>query len=242
MGHPWNTRTAAAALALFVAAAPVTARAGMPTLTLTDVAEMRVQTISFFAVVFLLSAAGVKALWNYLARNFDRLPRLTYRRALAVVGLWGLLFILVLTMISGARELMTPGAWARDGATYKLKPTDPDRLDVWRETQTARLSRLEALRIVLADYARRHGGTFPPTDRVPEIPPALWETADPSRARFDYLGAGARLGDAAAPVACEPAALGDPRHVLFGDGQIRKLSADQIRTTLTPARQGGSAP
>jgi len=27
----------------------------------------------------------------------------------------------VLTMISGARELMTPGAWEKDGAIYRLK-------------------------------------------------------------------------------------------------------------------------
>ena len=27
---------------------------------------------------------------------------------------------IVLTMISGARELMTPGAWERNGVTYRL--------------------------------------------------------------------------------------------------------------------------
>jgi len=48
------------------------------------------------------------------------LPRLSFGRALAGVILWGLLFFIVLTMISGARELMTPGAWKKDGATYKL--------------------------------------------------------------------------------------------------------------------------
>jgi hypothetical protein len=30
------------------------------------------------------------------------------------------LFLLVLTMISGARELMTPGAWEKKGFTYQL--------------------------------------------------------------------------------------------------------------------------
>ncbi len=34
--------------------------------------------------------------------------------------IWGLLFVLVLTMISGARELMTPGAWEKEGFTYVL--------------------------------------------------------------------------------------------------------------------------
>jgi hypothetical protein len=54
-------------------------------------------------------------LWNSLQRDFPRLPRLSFSRALAGVVLWGLLFIIVLTMISGARELMTPGAWQRQG-------------------------------------------------------------------------------------------------------------------------------
>ncbi len=38
-----------------------------------------------------------------------------------MVVLWGLLFTVVLAMISGARELMTPGAWEKQGATYRLK-------------------------------------------------------------------------------------------------------------------------
>lgn len=39
---------------------------------------------------------------------------------MGLVVLWGLLFIVVLAMISGARELMTPGAWEKQGATYRL--------------------------------------------------------------------------------------------------------------------------
>ncbi len=99
---------------------PSTAQAGMPSITLTDIARMRVQTISFFAMGLLLSSWFVQLLWNYLRRDFSVLPRLNYGRALGVVILWGLLFVLVLTMISGARELMTPGAWEKQGATYRL--------------------------------------------------------------------------------------------------------------------------
>ena len=105
---------AAAALAL-------PALAGMPSYTLTDVARMRLETISFFTVAFLVFAALVKLLWNCLAADFPKLPRMTYTKALAAVVLWGLLFMLVLTMISGARELLTPGAWEKKGATYQLK-------------------------------------------------------------------------------------------------------------------------
>jgi hypothetical protein len=97
------------------------ARAGMPSIQLTDVAGMRLDAISFFLALFLASALAVKVIWNRLRRDFVKLPRLTYFKSIAIVSLWGLLFILILTMISGARELMTPGAWERHGPTYRLK-------------------------------------------------------------------------------------------------------------------------
>src|SRR5687767_15824936 len=104
---------------LLASAAP--ARAGMPSFTLTDAASLRLQSISFFLVVFLLSALVIRWIWNALTTDFPRLPRLSYPKALGLVALWGLLFLLVLTMISGARELLTPGAWKKDeGLTYTL--------------------------------------------------------------------------------------------------------------------------
>src|SRR5438876_11472965 len=98
---------------------PSDALAGMPSITLSDVARMRVQTISFFLMTLLLSAAAIQFLWNRLLRDFTSLPRLTYGKAVGVVVLWGLLFILVLTMISGARELMTPVASEKQGFSYR---------------------------------------------------------------------------------------------------------------------------
>ena len=95
--------------------------AGMPApFRLSDLARMRLEAISFFLVTLFVSAALIKLLWNGLRDAFPRLPRLTYPKAVALVILWGLLFVVVLAMISGARELMTPGAWQRDGATYRL--------------------------------------------------------------------------------------------------------------------------
>jgi len=98
------------------------AYAGMPApYVLTDIARMRLEAISFFLLVLLLSAAVIRWLWNSLRPSFPRLPKLNYWRALALVVLWGLLFVVVLTMISGARELMTPGAWEKHGPIYRLK-------------------------------------------------------------------------------------------------------------------------
>jgi hypothetical protein len=99
------------------------AAAGMPSpFTLRDMARMRLEAISFFLVVLLVSAKLIQWVWNGMRSNPSRFPRLTYPRSLGLVVLWGLLFIVVLAMISGARELMTLGAWQKQGATYRLKP------------------------------------------------------------------------------------------------------------------------
>ena len=99
-----------------------TAYAGMPVITLSDVATLRLSGISFFIALILLAAWFVRFLWNTLRRDFQRLPKLDYKRSLALVLLLGLCFNVVLLMISGTRELMTPGAWEKHGTTYQLKP------------------------------------------------------------------------------------------------------------------------
>ena len=108
-------------IVLVVLGCPALAWAGMgPPPVLTDVARARLQSLSFFIVLFFVAAGVVMVLWNLLRRDWAWMPRLTYFKALGVVALWGLLFVLVLAMISGARELLTPGAWERNGAQYRL--------------------------------------------------------------------------------------------------------------------------
>jgi hypothetical protein len=97
------------------------AAAGMPSLTLSDAANLRLSGISFFVLLLLLTALGFKFVWNYLRRDFGRLPYLSYRMSLAAVLLLGLLFNIILLMIAGTRELMTPGAWEKSGVIYKLR-------------------------------------------------------------------------------------------------------------------------
>src|SRR5262245_12398461 len=146
-----------ACLLLLAHAAP--ASAGMPAplptdpeqvLRLNEPALVRLQTISFFLAGLLLCAAAVRWLWNSLQRDFPQLPRLTLGKALAGVILWGLLFVIVLTMISGARELMTPGAWKKQGFTYRLND------DASRAAETAgralRRQHLERLRTALWQF------------------------------------------------------------------------------------------
>ena len=103
--------------------------AGMPNITLSDAASLRLSGISFFVVLLLASAWGFQKIWNTVRADFPRLPHFTYRRALAFTLLLGLLLNVVLLMIAGTRELMTPGAWEKSGVSYKLKgpPVEPVR-------------------------------------------------------------------------------------------------------------------
>lgn len=116
MNHKWHM-VAACGLSLALASR---AQAGMPSVTISDVHQLRLQTIGFFVAVFFACALGLKLIWNSLRKDFPSLPRLSYPKAVLLLFLWGLVFVLVLTMISGARELLTPGAWEKQGATYKL--------------------------------------------------------------------------------------------------------------------------
>lgn len=85
------------------------------------VSHWQFQTLSFFVVCFLLGTKCLQWIWNAARKDFSFLPRLSYGRALSLALLWGCLFVVALTMISGARELMTPGAWRRSGWTYELQ-------------------------------------------------------------------------------------------------------------------------
>ncbi|MGC3970826.1 MAG: hypothetical protein QM775_26890 [Pirellulales bacterium] len=97
-------------IVLLPLALPSPLRAGMPQVDLSYVTAARLDSISFFVVLFLFSAWLIQFIWNTLARDFPKLPILSYGRALCLTAIWGLLFVIVLTMISGAHELLTPGA------------------------------------------------------------------------------------------------------------------------------------
>ena len=88
---------------------------------LTEVTTERLQAISFFAAGLLVCTLAIQSLWNIIAKNSVWLPKLSFSKAFVLILLWGALFVIVLTMISGARELLTPGAWKQEGMIYKLK-------------------------------------------------------------------------------------------------------------------------
>src|SRR5687768_16003098 len=98
-----TSRSRAAAVGVLCAAlivhSPSAAMAGMPSIGFSDVIRTRLEVVSFFLVVMLVSAGVVCGLWNWLRSDFQRLPRLTFAKSLGIVTLWGLLFVVVLTMI-----------------------------------------------------------------------------------------------------------------------------------------------
>jgi hypothetical protein len=145
----------------------------------------------------------------------------------------GLLFVLVLTMISGARELMTPGAWEKRGLTYRLVPPSPAP-PVEAEI-TARVESLRRLGDRLVAFARSHDGAFPTRGQAVEIGEPLWRVPSAPGGRFLYVSG--RLADWEAgrwpsPLAYEPESVGPDRLVLMTDGGVQWMPASEIERVL----------
>ena len=234
------------AMSLYYSAWPVFVIAGMPSfspdestrhLVLSDVGRLRYEAISFFLVMLLLSALTVRWLWNYLSRSFPALPRLSFMKSLGVVMTWGLLVLVVLTMIAATRELMTPGSWKKQGLLYTLtnsqaaRPIAQEpRKDAIPDLNEVRRRGIEELKDALWKYAAQHKGDLPPADH-PAIPGRLWEVAGIVGARYRYV-AGLALSEDARIVVFEPAVHGDERFILRLNGRIERISSDRIREEL----------
>src|SRR5262245_17047508 len=212
-------------------ATPAVAVAGMPSVDLTDVARMRIETLSFFLFVFLACGKGLQLLWNWLRTDFTRLPRLSYCKALGLLTVWGLLFVVVLTMISGARELLTPGAWEKVGVTYRLAGPKAEEPATDYTSESVRRAKLERLRDALWAYARGHDGQLPAGPTDPDIASEFWQTTDPSAVSYLYV-AGRKPHVGAELLAFEPRVFGDGQLALFTSGEIRKLAATELEAAL----------
>jgi hypothetical protein len=192
---------------------------------------LRVQAISFFLAVLLLSGWLVKGLWNFARRDFPRLPVLSYGRALGMVGLWGLSFVIVLTMISGARELMTPGAWRKQGWTYKLANASPPEATDGRAT---RRRGLEQLRIAIWQYAATHEGRLPVASES-TIEAVLWEI--PGWPGLKFLTVPDRRAESTGRLfVFEPELDNDERLVLLTNGFIGTMRTAEIKQSLAESR------
>jgi hypothetical protein len=198
--------------------------AGMPSPQLSDVAKARLDVISFFILVYLLCAVVFRWLWNLLAKDFAWMPRLSFKRSLALLVVAGLFLYFILTMISGARELMTPGAWAKNGITYKLQTPDRDPKP-WLDA--ARKRGMETLRDALRDYAVKHDGKLPVHAYVGDFNTALWKGTHPDDHWLIYIP-GLTFGPSNRVLVYESVTYGATRWALLTDGTVVQMSGDEL--------------
>lgn len=202
--------------------------AGMPAPELSEIAKMRLDSLSFFAFVFVVSAGLICVVWNAFRRDFPWLPWLSFWRSLGLTFLWGLAFVLVLTMISGARELLTPGAWKKQGWTYALaeEPVGGEEA----VTLQSRRQKIDELRFSLWDHARKNGGQFPSTLDGAGFPRERWNVPGPSAMRYLYSVPNGNGVDR--PLAWEPEVFGPQRLVLFRDGTIGTMDSAALERVV----------
>ncbi len=217
------TRRASRLAAFLWLAGSANAFAGMTVITLTDMAKTRLDALSFFLALYFLIALLVKLAWNHLAKAFPVMPRLDYRRALGLVFVTGLLFYVVLTMISGARELLTPGAWEKQGMGYRQREQSSEL------TKDARRNNLRKLQETIWAYAREHQGNAPPSPLVSEMSLAAWLYPDGG---LYCLMPGVKPGGGRLILVYEPAAAGSRRFVLLADGSIEDRAEGTLKNEI----------
>ncbi len=208
---------------------PWPAFAGMTSYSLTEVAALRLDTISFFLVALLLCAWGIRWAWNALAHDFSWMPMVKYRNALALLVVSGLFVNVALTLIAGTRELLTPGAWVRTGSTHRLA-TPEQAPAVWLES--GRRKALEQLRDALWEEAAKKGGRLAAAQEKSRIDAGLWRGIHPQGVVYGYLP-DARPGQGDDVVAYEGDDYGPVRFVLRADGSVERMTAAELIRLLS---------
>jgi hypothetical protein len=203
-------------------ASAATARAGMTAYDLNDLVRLRLEDISFFALLLVGCSVCIKLIWNYVAKGIPQWPRISFGRSFALTFILSLTMLLVLSMISGARELLTPNVWRRQGSAYRLNDTASEPL---------RRQSIDFLRAALGAYAEHHGGKFPSHGFVSEIPEKLWQSPDSVGTRYIYIS-GLSVDSGTNVLACEPANFGEERFALLANGNVRKMRGTELRRAL----------
>jgi len=206
---------------------------------LTPWIDARLQTLSFFVAAVLLCAAIVQGLWSLLRRDWPKLPKLRYRGALAGTLLWGLVSVVVLTMISGARELMTPGAWKQHGWTYRLvdderKPVRAQEDDQRSAELKQRREGMQTLWSHLSAYADDHSGKFPDKTNPDD---AVWIMPMHRELRYVLVPGKTRSNAAYDLLAAEPRFHDRDIMALFTNGTIVTMAAYDLDSLMAFAKQ-----
>ena len=164
--------------------------AGMPAITLTDYGIERFIGISTaLFVVLVVVAIPVKHCWNLTLSEYGVKP-LSYRKAVGVTFLGGMLFLLILVMIAGSRELFSPGAWVPDGILSKTvyselkEKANPANVD----PDLVQLRRIAIMKLgdALRKYAKEHDGKLPESAEQSDFQP-LWDIPFAAGIRYEYF-------------------------------------------------------
>ena len=149
--------------------------AGMPSIRLTPEVRNNLTGISFSIFVILVVVSLLIFLcWNKFLRGKE-LPKISWFKSLVIALLGGCLFCLILVMIAGSRELLTPGAWKQKGVLYELSEKDielasspaynPQTLvplnDLPESLAAARYAAVVRLRNALVQFQKDHNGKLP---------------------------------------------------------------------------------
>lgn len=208
---------------------------GSSFVTLSDFAIDRLQLISVFLLGMTVSTLVVRSIWNSFRQDFSTLPEFDFRKAFTLVSLWGLLFVVVLTMISGAWELMSPGAWITKGNTYVLK--EDSQTSALNSYDAATLNRrqqhLELVYSVLAEEFLQHESL--PTELDEDVLPGRLREV-PDTFGLDYVYVSSLFASTQTQaILAEPEFFTDGRLVLWQDGTIELIPPEQSM----PYEQGG---
>ncbi len=197
--------------------------AGMPSISLNTSVSERLQAISFFLVLMLLSTLLVKFALNSFATAFG-FAKFNYRQSLGVSLLWGLASVVVLVMISGARELMTPGAWERKGLTHQLadRGENDDKEPAPPDLEELRRQKMIVIQGQVLKYALAHEGRFPQSIHDLSEGEALFELPPPLVGEY-VLMLGQRYGERPQPVVIEPY-IDREQWVMMSDGALLRMS------------------
>jgi len=213
--------------------------AGMPNITLTADRQQMLTALSFFLMLLVVTAFLVRWAGNVWLQMTEQPFRLHFKQAFAASLLWGLACVVVLVMISGARELMTPGAWKSQGLTSVLTiaaaPASPvetsESLEAVRSEQVRQ--RLQDLRGVLLSYALQHEGRFPDSLEQTDLPAEVWRFPEGIVGAW-ILIPGRRFADLPLPLVISPEIDGQ-QHVLFVNGSLLSMAPQEVADLLAAA-------
>ena len=126
---------------------------------------------------------------------------------------------------------MTPGAWRKQGWTYKLATASPPEAT---DGRAARQRGLEQLRTALWQYAATHEGRLPVVSE-PSVEAALWEI--PGWPGLKFLAVPDRRAESTGRLLVfEPELDNDERLVLLTNGFIGTMRTAEIKQSLAESR------